>query len=100
MEQDAHQVENFFGGAYSTGKDHDAVAQTHKGFQAFLDVGHHHQLIDQRVGSFGGDNAGLGNTDVAAIGNSLLGVRQVGTFHRPFHGARTAAGADIQLAQA
>src|SRR5690554_417270 len=100
MEQNTQQVENFFGSAYATGKDHDAVAQSYKGFQAFLDVGHHHQFVDQRVGGFGGDNAGLGDTDVAPIGHALLGVRQVGSFHRPFHGTRTAAGADIQLAQA
>ena len=99
MQQHPQQIEDFLGGADAAGEHDDAVGHAQKRLQALLDVRHDHQLVDDRVGRFGGDDARLGNTQVAALAAALLGVRHMGAFHRPLHGAGPAAGADVQLAQ-
>ncbi len=71
-----------------------------EGFQTFLDVRQDHQLVDDRVRCLGGDDARLGQPQVAAANAALFGVGNGGALHRPLHHARAAAGADIQAAQA
>lgn len=81
------------------GENDDGVGDPHERLQTFLDVRHDHQFIDDGVGRFGGDDAGLGNPQIAAITAALLGVGHMGALHRAFHGARAATGADVQMAQ-
>jgi hypothetical protein len=50
--------------------------------------------------AFGGDDARLGEADIATGGDALLGMADGCALHRAFHRARTAAGADIDAAQA
>src|SRR5690606_26034116 len=78
----------------------DAVAHANEGFQALLDVREDHQFVDDGVGGFGGDDARLGQAQVAAAVDALLGVADGGALHRAFHHARSATGADVQAAQA
>ncbi len=99
IEQHAEHVEDLFGRADAARKDDDAVPEAGEGFQPFLDVRQDHQLVDQRVGRLGGDDAGLGDAHVAAVADALLAVRHRGALHRPLHRARPAAGADVQPAQ-
>src|SRR3546814_5307611 len=75
------------------------LAGAHERLQPLLDVRHDHQRIDDRIGRLGGDDARLGDADVAIAAATLLGVGDGGTLHRSFHRARAAAGADIQTAQ-
>ena len=100
MEQDAEDVENFLRRAGSTRKHHDAVGGAHESLQALLDVGKNHQFADDGVGCLGSDDARLGKAQVAAVRDALLGVGQSGALHRPLHGARPAAGADVEATQA
>ncbi|MNJ46410.1 hypothetical protein D3C77_415380 [compost metagenome] len=100
VHEDAEQVEELFGGTGATGEDDDAVADTHKGFQALFDIRQDHQLIDDRVRRFGSDDPWLGQAQVAAAAHALLGMGDGRALHRAFHHARAAAGADVQLAQA
>ena len=100
MQQDAEDIQDFFSRAGPAGKHHDAMPGAHEGFQALLDVGHDDQGVDDRIRRFGGDDARLGNADVAAIANALLGVADGGALHRTFHRAGTAAGADVHAAHA
>src|SRR3546814_9793683 len=65
-----------------------------------LDVRHDHQLVDDRVRRLGGDDARLGDADVARAALALLGVGDGGALHRTLHRAGAAAGADVQAAQA
>ena len=48
----------------------------------------------------GGDDAGLGEPDVAPADDALLGMADGGALHRALHGTRAAAGAHVQAAQA
>src|SRR5690606_27485368 len=57
------------------------------------------ELVDDGIGRLGGDDSRLRDADIAAVPNALLGVADGGAFHRPFHGARAAAGAYAQGAQ-
>src|SRR3546814_9164266 len=59
-----------------------------------------HQLVDDRVRRLGGDDARLGDADVARAALALLGVGDGGALHRALHRTRAAAGADVQAAQA
>lgn len=100
VHQDAEEVQELFGRAGATREDDDAVTNPDEGFQALLDVGQDHQLVDDRVRRLGGDDARLGQAQIAAAVHTLFGVGDGGALHRPLHHARAAAGADIQLAQA
>ena len=100
MQQDAEQVEDLLGGAGAAREHDDAVAGAHERLEALLDVGQDHQLVDDRVGRLGGDDAGLGEAHVAPVADALLGVADGGALHRPLHRARPAAGADVEAAQA
>ncbi len=75
------------------------MAGAQEGFEAFLDVRHDHEFVHDRVGGLGGDDAGLGDADVAAAVDALLGVPDGGAFHGALHGAGSAAGADVEAAQ-
>ena len=51
---------------------------------------------------FGGsarDDAGLGDPQIAAVRDALLGMPDGRALHRTLHGARSAAGADVKSAQ-
>ncbi|SUI48355.1 Uncharacterised protein [Serratia marcescens] len=100
VHQDTQQVQQLFGGADAAREDNDAMRDAHEGFQAFFDVRHDHQLVHQRVRRLGGDDRRLGHADEAAVAVTLLRVTDRRAFHRRFHRARPAAGADVQLAQA
>ncbi len=76
------------------------VRHAHEGFEALLDVRHDHQMVDDRIRRLGGDDAGLGDADVAVGAAALLGVADGGALHRPLHRPRAAAGADVEAAQA
>src|SRR5690606_14836270 len=93
---DAQQVEDLLHGAHAPGEHDDAVGDAHESLQALLDVRHDHQLVDDGVGGFRGDDAGLADTDVAAVLDLLLGVAHGGPLHGAFHGADAAAGDDVQ----
>ena len=99
MHHDAEQVEQLLGSADPAREDDDAVTQTHEGFQPLLDVRQDHQLVDDGVRRFGGDDGRLGETDVTAVAHPLLGVADGGPLHGALHGTRTAAGTDVELAQ-
>ena len=100
VHEDAQQVEELFRRTGTAREDDDAVADTDEGFQALLDVRQDHQFVDDRVRRLGGDDARLGQAQVAAAAHALLGMGDGRALHRPFHHAGTAAGADVQLAQA
>src|SRR3546814_15619779 len=68
--------------------------------EPLLDVRHDHQLVDDRVRRLGGDDARLGDADVARAALALFGVGDGGALHRALHRAGAAAGADVQAAQA
>ncbi len=99
VEQDAGEVEDLLGGAGASGKYHDAVRQPHERLETLLDVRQDRQLGHDRVGRLGGDDARLGDADVAAVLDALLGVADRGALHRPLHGAGSAAGAHVEPAQ-
>ena len=99
IEQNAEQIQNFFGGAGAARENDDAVPQPHERFQALFDVRHDDQLAHDRIRRLRGDDAGLGDPEVAAILDALFRVADGRPFHGPFHGARAAARADIQAAQ-
>ena len=96
----AEQVKDFLCSTYAARKDNYAMAATYKGFQALFDIRHDHQLVHDRIGCFSTDDARFGDANVAAIFNSLLGVRDRSAFHRALHGARPTASANAQFAQA
>ncbi|KPX54391.1 Uncharacterized protein ALO35_05778 [Pseudomonas amygdali pv. lachrymans] len=100
VHQNAKQIEELFSRAGATGEDDDAVANAHEGFETFFDVRQDHQLVDDRVGCFGRNDARLGQAQIATADNALLGVGNSRALHRAFHYARAAASADIQAAQA
>src|SRR5690606_17994332 len=81
-------------------EDDDAVAEADERLQALLDIRHDHELVDDGIRRLGRNDAGLRQTDIAAGLDALLGVADVGALHGAFHGARTAAGADVEAAQA
>ena len=96
MSKQAQQIEDFLSRAHSARKHHYAVGQAHKCLQALFHVRHDDQCIDDGIGRLGGDDAGLGDADVAAVADTLLGMSNSRTLHRPLHRAWSAAGADIQ----
>src|ERR1700730_8271282 len=100
IEQHADQVQNFLCRARATGENNYAVREAHECLEAFFDVGQDHQLIDDGVRGLGGDDAGLCNTDIPAMLDTLLGVSDGRALHRTFHGSRTTACADVQSTQA
>ena len=100
VHQDAEQIEELFGRTGTAREDDDAVAHPHERLKAFLDIGHDHQFVDDRVRRLGGDDPRLGQAQVAAGGDALLGVGNGRAFHRSLHHAGTATGTDIQAAQA
>jgi len=100
MHQDTQQVQELFGGAGAAREDDDAVADTHERFQTFFDVRQDHQLIDDRVRRFGGDDARLGQAKVAPTVDALFGVGDGRALHRAFHYTGAATGADVEAAQA
>ena len=99
VEQNSEQIENFFGRSGTAGEDNNPVSSTDKGFQPLFDVGEDDQLVDDGVGRFGGDDSRFGKAEIAT-GDALFCVANGGALHRAFHGARAAAGADVQVAQA
>ena len=100
VHEDAQQVQEFFGRTGASREDNDAVADTHKGLQAFFDIRQDHQFVDDRVRRFGGDDARLSEAQVAPAGDALLGVGNGRALHRTFHHARAATGAHVEAAQA
>ena len=60
VHEDAEEIQQLLGCARAAGEDDDAVADADEGLQALLDVRQDHQLIDDRVGRFGGDDPGFG----------------------------------------
>ena len=100
VQQHAKQVEDFLGGAHPARKDDDAMADPQKRLQPLFDVRHDHQLVDDGVRGLGGDDAGLGDAQIAAALETLFGVGHMGAFHWPLHGTRATAGADILVTQA
>ena len=74
--------------------------EAHEGFEALFDVRHDHELVHDRIRRLGGDDPGLGEPDVAPADDALLGVADGGALHRALHGARAAARAHVQAAQA
>src|SRR6185437_12524405 len=100
IEHNAEKVQDLLGGTGAAREHHDAVRDTHERFEALLDVRHDHQLADDRVRRLGRDDAGLGDADVAPVLDALLGMPDGCAPLRPLHGARPAAGTDIETAQA
>src|SRR5882757_1118538 len=100
IEQYAEQVQNLFGRSGAAGKNHDAVPQAHERFEALFNVRHDDQLAHDGVGRLRGNDAGFGDPQVPAIGNALFRMTDGRSLHRPLHRTRTAAGTDIQAAQA
>ncbi len=47
----------------------------------------------------GGSAAGFGDTEIPAVDDALFRMPDGRAFHRTLHGARPAAGADIEAAQ-
>ena len=84
VQQDAQQVQDLLGRAHAAGEHDDAVAHAHEGLQALLDVRHDHQVVDDRVGRFGGDDARLGDADVARLLVRCLAWAMVAPFIGPF----------------
>ncbi|SVJ62939.1 Uncharacterised protein [Klebsiella pneumoniae] len=100
VHEDAQQVEELFRGPGAAGEDDDPVADADEGFQALLDVREYHQFVDDRVRRLGGDDSRFGQAQVATADDALLGVADGGALHRSLHHPRSAAGADVQAAQA
>ena len=75
------------------------MAEAHEGFQALFDVRHDDQLAHDGVGRLRRDDAGLGDSQVAAVRDALFGMADGGALHRAFHRAGAAARADVQAAQ-
>src|SRR5688572_18498361 len=99
IEQDPDQIENLLRRARAPRKHDYSMAQPHERLEALLDVRHDHQLVDDRVRRLGREDAGLGDADVAAVLDALLGVADRRALHRALHRARSAAGAYRELAQ-
>src|SRR5690606_8484522 len=99
-QQDAEQVQDLLGGAHATGEHHEPVADPDERLQPLLDVRHDHQVVDDRIRRLGGDDPRFGDADVAGVVLALLGVGDGRALHRALHGARAAAGADVQATQA
>src|SRR5690554_2757996 len=72
----------------------------YESFKAFFDIRHDGQQVYDGVRRFGRNNARLGNADITATVNSLLSMTNSCAFHRTLHGARAAACANVQTAQA
>ena len=100
MHENGQQVQHFLYGTDASGKHDDGMGQAHEGLQPLLDIRHDHQLVDNGIGRLGSDDTRLADTNVAAVLDLLLGMPHRCAFHRPFHGADTAAGNNIQPAQA
>src|SRR5690606_17288334 len=96
----AQQIQDLLGGARATREHHDGVRAADERFETLLDVRHDDQLIDDRIGRLGGDDAGLGHADVTTVADTLLGMTDGGALHRALHRTRTAASAHAQRAQA
>ncbi|MNH25273.1 hypothetical protein D3C81_1410330 [compost metagenome] len=56
VHQNTQQIQQFFRRANAAREDDDAVGNTDEGLQAFFDVRHDNQLIDQRVWRFCGND--------------------------------------------
>ena len=97
--KNANQVENLFTSTRSPRKYNNAVAQTHKCFQTFFNIGQNNQLIDDGVGRLSSNNPGFCQSDKATIADALFGMTDVRTFHWAFHSARAATGADVHFPQ-
>ncbi len=76
------------------------MPKAHERLQALLDVRHDHQVVHDRVGRLGRDDARLGHADIAHVPLALFGMRNRGALHRALHRARTATGADVESTQA
>ncbi len=72
----------------------------HEGLETLFDVRENHQLADDGIRRLRGNDARLGQPDVAALGCPLLGMPDRRALHGTLHGAGTAARAHIQAAQA
>ena len=100
IEQDAEQIQDLLRRTGAARKNDDAVTHTHERFQPLLDIRHDDQLADDRIGRLGGDDAGLGDAEVAAVDDALLRMADGRAFHRTLHRAGTAARAHVEAAQA
>lgn len=76
------------------------MRKAHEGFQALFDIGQDHELVHDRVGRLGGNDAGLGDSDITSVLDSLLGMADGRTLHRALHGSGPTAGTDVEAAQA
>ena len=88
IEQDAEQIENLLGRAGAARENDDRMRAAHERLETLLDVRHDHQLIDDRIRRLGGDDAGLGHADVAAVANALLRVADGRALHRALSSRR------------
>src|SRR6266702_2350509 len=95
LEQQADQVQDFFRGPGAARENNYAVREAHERLEALFDVGQDHQLIDDRVRRLGGDDAGLCNTDITAMLDTLLGVSDGRALHRALHRSRSTACTDV-----
>ena len=91
VQEQTEQIQDFFGGPHAAGEGDDAVSEPYEGFQPLLDVRHDDQLVDDRIRRFGGDDARLGDADVAVVDAALFGVRDGRALHRSFHRTRSTA---------
>ena len=72
---------------------------THERFQSLFDIRHDHQVVDNGIGRFSGNDPGFGDSEVLAVPNTLLGMADGSALHRPFHGTGSTAGTDVQAPQ-
>src|SRR5262249_61760661 len=87
------------GGPPPARKHDHAVPDPDERFEPLLDIRHHHEVVDERIRRLCGDDAGLGQPDVAHGRIALFCVTDRRAFHRPLHRARTTPGADVETAQ-
>jgi hypothetical protein len=84
VQLDTEQEQDFLGRADTAGEHQDAVGDAHKGLQALLDIREDHQLADNGVRRLRGNDAGLGDADVAAVLFHCLAWAIAAPFIGPF----------------
>jgi hypothetical protein len=76
------------------------VREPHERFEALFDVRHDDELVHDRIRRLGRNDAGLGEPDIAATDDALLGMADGGALHWALHRAGSATRAHIHAAQA
>jgi hypothetical protein len=99
IEQNTEKIQNFFGRPGASGEYDDAMAQPDEGLEALFDVRHDDQLAHDGIGRLRRDDAGLGDPQVPAVDDALLGMPDGGALHGALHGAGAAARAHVEAAQ-